>query len=523
MGDPSRRVESVGPRSSTSALSSTSLTQHLQSQGKKARWDDRIPPLLRPLVKAYLIGYASAVGPRLLTLVIQHIKPHIAGARQKKHDAQEEQHRQRKLDEAFLVSLGRVLKGGLDLQRFPTFCALMAGGSTLCEVPLKSLLDKLAKQTSELARKRLSRFVASFLASYLSLQVLQSKPSPRFTSAATPKDASSATTSHETKPPPTQQAGRTLDLTFFAVARALDVLGGEAWNRYLTHSASPSSPINSLVSNITDPAIFAVSSALVMWSWFYRPSALPKTYNKWISSAAQVDDRLIQALQRCNDGSLIYGEDTGQAPLLCSLSKDLGLPEKWGDPAVSVPFPCELVHLGCSPSCEYHALSRFVRSFIWAMKTYLPLSLLLAIRSPNLKGLKRALVSAARSSAFLGTFITLFYYGVCLSRTRIGPHILGRAPETYTKIDGGICVGTGCFLCGWSILIEKAGRRKDMGLFVAPRALATLFPRRYDADKQWKERLAFGLSTAVIFTCVLENKARVRGVFGSLLSGVLRD
>ena len=118
-------------------------------------------------------------------------------------------------------------------------------------------------------------------------------------------------------------------------------------------------------------------------------------------------------------------------------------------------------------------------------------------------------------------FITLFYYGVCLSRTRIGPRILGRDAEACNKIDGGICVGTGCFLCGWSILIEKAGRRKDMGLFVAPRALATLFPRQYDADKQWRERLAFALSTAVVFTCVLENKSRVRGVLGSVLSRVL--
>ncbi|KAK4166080.1 hypothetical protein QBC43DRAFT_313912 [Cladorrhinum sp. PSN259] len=516
------------PLPSTSTFSSGSsaalLAQQLQIHGKKARWDDRIPPLLRPLVRAYLLGYASAVGPRLLTLLLQHIAPHITGIRRKKHDdalgeqqQQQKQQKRKQLDETFLLSLGRILKGGLEWQRFPTFCALMAGGSTLCEIPLKSLFDRLAKNASDLARKRLSRFLASFLASYLSLRILQSKKSPIYAAEATASDDGSSQT---TTPAP--HAGRTLDLTFFAVTRALDVLGGEAWHRYLSTSPNPSSPIRSLISNITDPAIFALSSALVMWSWFYHPSALPRTYNKWISSAAQIDNRLIQALQRCKSGELIYGKDTGQAPLLCSLCNDLHLPEVWGDPAVSVPFPCELVHLGCSPSCEYHALSRFVRSFSWALKTYLPLSLLLAIRNPNLKGLRRALLSAARSSAFLGTFITLFYYGVCLSRTRIGPHILGRSAEACSRIDGGICVGTGCFLCGWSILIEKQGRRKDMGLFVAPRALATLFPRQYDADKQWRERLAFGLSTAVVFTCVLENKSRVRGVLGSVLGGVLR-
>ncbi|KAK4228457.1 hypothetical protein QBC38DRAFT_153086 [Podospora fimiseda] len=470
-------------------------TSTVITRNQKTKWDDTMPPLLRPLVKAYLIGYTSAVGPRILTLLIQHVKPHITGARQKCHD--DDQRRQ-------LPSLGQILKGGLDPQRFPTFCALLAGGSTLCEIPLKSLLDKLAKNNSDLTRKRLSRFLASFLSAYLSLKLLQSKKPP-------PKDDESQ------KP----TAGRTLDLTFFTITRALDVLGASLWSLYLTHSPSPSA-FKSLIKSTTDPAIFALSSALVMWSWFYHPDMLPKTYNKWITSAAQIDYSLIQALQRCREGTLIYAKETGQAELLTPLCQKLNLPEEWGDPAVSYPFPCELVHLGVSPSCEIHAISRFVHSFIWASKTYLPLSLLLALRNPNLKGFKRAIVSAARSSAFLGTFITLFYYGVCLTRTRIGPHILGKTPEACNKIDGGICVGTGCFLCGWSILIEKPGRRKDMGMFVAPRALATLFPRRYDVDKEWRERLAFAASTAVVVTAVLEKKERVRGVFGSLLSGVLR-
>jgi hypothetical protein len=88
-------------------------------------------------------------------------------------------------------------------------------------------------------------------------------------------------------------------------------------------------------------------------------------------------------------------------------------------------------------------------------------------------------------------------------------------------MDGGICVGTGCLLCGWSILIETASRRKDIALFVAPRAMATVLPRRYPLDKQWRETLVFAASTAVVFTCVMENPDRVRGVFGKLLKTVL--
>jgi len=139
---------SLVPNSSTTALlssnspssgtllarSARTLQQQLGAKGRTARWDERIPPLLRPAVRAYLVGYASAVGPRLLALLLQH----LTGARRKKHDAQtqgeKQQAQQNFSDEKFLVALGRTLKGGCDPQRFPTFCAVLAGGSTLFEV-----------------------------------------------------------------------------------------------------------------------------------------------------------------------------------------------------------------------------------------------------------------------------------------------------------------------------------------------------------------------------------------------------
>jgi hypothetical protein len=279
--------------------------------------------------------------------------------------------------------------------------------------------------------------------------------------------------------------------------------------------------VETAMSRLADPTIFAASSALIMWTWFYQPASLPQGYNKWISSAAAVDSRLITALQRCQRGQLRYGEDTGQAPLLQGMCADYKWPLEWGDPALAIPFPCDMVHMGYGPSCEGHAMSRFRRSFVWAMATYLPLNLLLVARKPSAHGLLRAMLSAARSSAFLGAFIAWFYYGVCLMRTRLGPRVLGTDAATRTKIDAGLCVGSGCALCGWSIVLENPGRRKDLSLFVAPRALATLLPRRYNMKKQWRETFVFSFSTAIVFTCVLENKRRVRGILGTVLSNVL--
>jgi hypothetical protein len=279
--------------------------------------------------------------------------------------------------------------------------------------------------------------------------------------------------------------------------------------------------LESTISRLTDPTIFAVSCTFIMWAWFYYPSRLPQAYSQWISKAAAVDPRLIEALRRCRTQEIRYGQDTGQASLLQAMARDYEWPLDWGDPAKSIPYPCDMVHMGCGSSCELHAVSRFLRSFKWAMATYIPLNLLLVVRNPRLKALRSALQSAARSSAFLAAFITFFFYGVCLTRTRVGPHLIGHDAASRDRIDGGLCVGSGCFLCGWSILIEAPGRRKDIGLFVAPRALATLLPRRYALDKQWRETLVFAASTGVVFACTLENPRRVRGFLGKVLETVL--
>jgi hypothetical protein len=78
----------------------------------------QVPALLQPLIRAYLLGYASTTVPRLLTLFLAYLS--------KTRKNSEEGHQ-------FWPSLRETLRRALDWQRFPTFCATLVGGSTLLQ------------------------------------------------------------------------------------------------------------------------------------------------------------------------------------------------------------------------------------------------------------------------------------------------------------------------------------------------------------------------------------------------------
>ena len=234
-----------------------------------------------------------------------------------------------------------------------------------------------------------------------------------------------------------------------------------------------------------------------MWAWFYVPERLPRAYNNWIRQAAQVDDRLVQVLRQARRGDFVYGRAGSAAPVLQSMCEEYGWPLAWGDPAQTVPIPCELVHMGTGPNCHWHAIVRFAKAFKFALATYLPIQLLIKARSPSLEAFVGAIQEALQSSSFLAAFISLFYYGVCLSRTRLGPKLVKQSIVSPMMWDQGLCIRAGCILCGFSIFLESKRRRQEVALFVAPRAAATFIPRLYDE----KVRIFLAFSMIQMLIC----------------------
>lgn len=339
-----------------------------------------------------------------------------------------------------------------------------------------------------------SRLLAAFCAAWLSLQLLnKSSASKRTVRHVDSSGDRTVESSREIERPQISKeyathhiyaplAGKTMDLTLFAVTRAVETVIGDIWFRHKSFGTSSAAwmKFQRLVSSFTDASVFAISSGVIMWSWIYHPNALPRAYNKWIGAAAQVDPRLILLLRKARVGQFVYGHGVEKDPILESMCRDFKWPLKWGDPSKTIPIPCEMVHSGLGPSCSWHAMMRFSRAFKFALMTYLPLQIVMRLRKPSRKALWRALREAVRSSAFLGGFVGLFWSGICLSRTRLGPKVLNNKRVTPMMWDQGLCIRAGCVLCGLSILIETARRRQEVAFFVAPKAAATYLPRSYD-------------------------------------------
>lgn len=89
----------------------------------------------------------------------------------------------------------------------------------------------------------------------------------------------------------TDLPGKSMDLTLFAAVRAGDVLISRLWDRV------PPGRSKSISSHMAPVALFCFSAATIMHAWFYSPGRLPQTYNKWISAAAELDNRLLLALR----------------------------------------------------------------------------------------------------------------------------------------------------------------------------------------------------------------------------------
>ncbi|KAF9175424.1 hypothetical protein BGX21_004029 [Mortierella sp. AD011] len=323
----------------------------------------------------------------------------------------------------------------------------------------------------------------------------------------------------------------TIDYSLFAVVRGLDVLG---------HIAVKNRWGPRWLGSYGSLAVFVMACTEIMFSWLYEPERLPGPYAFWITKMARMDKRLLGALRGVRLGAIKYGQpNTPEARnMLISLCRDLHLDPKMGDIDVINKVPCLVVHQNVSHSCEVHAGYRWIQGFLVSSGIYLPVHLLPAVINPKafLKKLKEdpvgttisTLLSAARSSAFLASYIALTWYGICFWRSRIMPlasRLRGKeiSGDIIDNIYGSLL---GSFLCGFSVQIEKPHRRAEMALYVLPRAMYSMWSRIMFGRLSRKteiagETLMFATSMCVLLTGMMWGQDMVRPSMRGLLGWML--
>lgn len=319
-----------------------------------------------------------------------------------------------------------------------------------------------------------------------------------------------------------------LDFTLILVTRALDTIILSQWPKFIAANASGTTSTGvantfakiSALLNYGDGMLFVVSSFFIMHYWFFYPDKLPPAYHRWITSAAEVDPEIVKLFQSLKDGTLKYGDpDCENADLFKSLCIRYGQDPELANLVKHQPFSCDLLHVFTTKSCELHALWRFQRGFKFAFKLYGSINLVVwLIRRGNPK---RLILNTLRSSTFLGAFIGLYWYSLCLARSRILPVLFPNTPRT--RWDDTIAPAAGAMGCGFSCFIENAQRRKELSLFVAPRALGTLVPSEPTKFNLRIERIAFALSFMILSSYAKQDPSKVRGIMGKGLESIFKD
>ncbi|KAK9248005.1 hypothetical protein V1506DRAFT_530454 [Lipomyces tetrasporus] len=457
-------------------------------------------PAVAPALRAFVLSYATVVGPRILNITLLALR---------------RRDRLRKC----LSGLKHVLLSALALNGLPIFWAALLA-SSICFARITDIV--VSKLSTSRPYRQASAFIAAMIAGGYTL---------RWRQRLLKRDATKDITRSIDEPVKSRQEhGRTIDNTLFTVTSAVDYLFRRALVAAKHKSLLGMSKIDY---RTTDIYAFVASVTVVMYAWFYHPTRLPKSYNHWITKFADMDTNLLTALRLVKSGDFVYHKDTGYANLLAPSCEKLGLPKEYGDPAVTVPIPCLIIHANKTENCEVHAAWRFLRAFTSALEIYVPLNMVLLLRARpgrRLQHMMEALFSACRSASFLGMFVALAWYSVCFTRTRVGPYLFPKVKRL--RWDDTLGPALGSFMCGWSVLLENPRRRGELALFVAPRALGAFLPEDFDKFHEYAECVVFSVAYAVLFSVAMnapkawpaglpDRGVRLRGVVGNALMAVL--
>ncbi|KAJ3018574.1 hypothetical protein HKX48_002807 [Thoreauomyces humboldtii] len=256
------------------------------------------------------------------------------------------------------------------------------------------------------------------------------------------------------------------EFALFALVRAADSV--VSYEKNAIRSTLQRAGVPRFVINNGATSVFVAACTQIMYCWFLFPQALPKVYTNWITRMGRMDPNVKQAYHDFGHGTMVSHKDTGHADVLGDVAHMLGMPRAAGNP-VHGHIPCGVFHSG--RGCVEHLAKTWVSGMRDSAKIYILVHLLpvLLFRRNRLLDAPRAtLISALRGTAvsanFLASFIVITWMPLC-------------AVRNLRQRDGMTGPLVGAALSGFSILLEHPSRRREIAVYVVPKALESLWWR----------------------------------------------
>ncbi|KVI07064.1 hypothetical protein Ccrd_014562 [Cynara cardunculus var. scolymus] len=211
-----------------------------------------------------------------------------------------------------------------------------------------------------------------------------------------------------------------------------------------------------------DSLLFALSCAQVMYAFVMRPESLPKSYQDFIQKTGPVAQPVYKAVRDCCRGSPV---DIASLSSYLSTVKGADFSPLQEFPSI---IPCSVIHPGtksCLAHNAYASSATFKKTFpLYFSLTFVPFVVLRLQKFMDapIKTSWHAVIGAVRSTAFLSSFVGIFQGVICLHR---------KAASQDHKLVYWLAGG----LAALSVLLEKKGRRGELGLYVLPRAGESLW------------------------------------------------
>ncbi|KAI8593359.1 hypothetical protein BDZ88DRAFT_404417 [Geranomyces variabilis] len=450
--------------------------EHVSVQPQLPLYNPLFKPTARRIllsaVKAWSTGYAAAAVPTIVSLVLKQI---LGGGKSKGKGRVP----LADLPARVIAILVASLRG-----RMPWFFMALIGGFRLFDRLSWEIVGRFGKGSATAAeglemQKRISKEIVSESA------IAKSAEAHVTTNSGVTAPPAAVTASHHIPPippashiltptfvaaalssalallvvKPTQRA----DFAVFTLVRAVDSLASFQGRKIRDAMRARGVP-QGVITN-ADAVVFIACCTQIMFCWFFFPQALPRNYVNWINKMGHMDPRVLRVVKYLGHGIMKKNRDDGYGHILGSYAVEIGRTFAEGDPKHGQ-ISCNIIHAD-SPHCGRHLLEVWRDGFGDAMKLYIPVHLLPALifhrnRFANRKEIGPTIANVARgavqSSAFLATFIVLVWAPICGFRNAL-------------KTDGYIGPGMGSFLSGFSIFLERKSRRREIGLYCAPKAL----------------------------------------------------